>query len=519
MDNNLILLLEQEYDNSLKPLLIDLLEFVSKLKPVKQTDKGSVFKEKCRRFLLNYVYNPIGNASALYKNSSLVNDKKMIYNRIFQSKFEDQPIVTKTTSEFTSDIIHEIFLNMIILNHFLYTNILDKNIVPTLGFFFAPQVNDKKICVKTPDECFTGKIYMNMSQYYIPGEQLGQQLRKGTLSLLQLKKYIGQILSTLIVLNESPYKIRHNDLHTGNVLITSTCDVYIIDYGLSTFIYKGIIYKPSLDNTREADYFKNESYQHICALDMFSLFHNISNDTKELKNKNQKEINSYSNQMLFKFFYDKLWYTKTEHIPTKNIINLGPEYPDIKPGPIRNEPWLYILLRTIENQSTNPNELHQLNKKVLDVINYRWFLEQIAIHDSSYDINWLIINENIEKSKHIENQSYKKSKKLSPKIGQSPRPQSPKIGQSPKQPIKQLSPKKKQSPKQPIKRLSPKRKQSPKQPIKRLSPKRKQSPKQPIKRLSPKKPIKRLSPKRKQSPKQPIKRLSPKKKQSPKRKQ
>jgi hypothetical protein len=396
----LLHLLDQEYDPAVRPLLVGMIEFMTTVRPTMDA-----FPRQFYRFIKTYVPNPNGNPDALKKNSTLVNDRPMIYNRIFQSTFEDQPIITKTSNEFTSDIIHEIFLNVVILNTFLFQGVLSQCIVPTLGCFVSPQVSDKKICVKTPTEQFTGRLYMNMVQYYIPGEQLASVLKRDGVSLSELKCYIGRVISTLVILHESPYRIRHNDLHTGNIMITPNKEVYIIDYGLSTFTYKGVVYKPSLDNTRESDYYQSETYQHICALDLFSLFHNIANDVVAKKSKHQKEIYAYAEDILYRLFYNRLYSSTREFITPSRTIDLGKEF-ELDPGPIRNESWFYILLRAIERDSSDKLRVHQLNRTVLTPMTYRWCMEQICHSNESeyqeYDMDWDSISKTIEKSPDLD---------------------------------------------------------------------------------------------------------------------
>jgi thiamine kinase-like enzyme len=58
------------------------------------------------------------------------------------------------------------------------------------------------------------------------------------ITLDQLRTYLIKIFTQLSELEKTEYQLIHGDLHANNILISNN-KAYIIDWGQSSFLYKG----------------------------------------------------------------------------------------------------------------------------------------------------------------------------------------------------------------------------------------------------------------------------------------
>jgi len=216
--------------------------------------------------------------------------------------------------------------------------------------------------------------------------------------LVQLKEVIGQIFSTLTILHESPFHLRHNDVHTKNIIVTTTNQAYIIDWGLSTFTY-GRFYDLREDNTLENHYYHYEDYRHIGALDMFHIMYTIRDNTgKAPDSPIRSDILNYSNDMLNKLVYERFWETDTTHIDVNHMIRII----GYDAEPIRDINWFYYLLDGLDKKTgyLMRGKIHTMNVTLLKEMTYRWFLSTYCT-ESDYKVKWEDINETIQKFKPL----------------------------------------------------------------------------------------------------------------------
>ena len=300
------------------------------------------------------------------------------YGTMYQTTFQDKPILTKTTKTFTIDMIREVFINMVIINSFLLNNQLTTHLVPTIGMYVVPQ--------------FSGvqqELYMNMVQLCIEGDTLYNRLIKNGITLLQLKDVIGQLFSTMTILHESPFHLRHNDIHTKNVIVTTTNQAYLIDWGLATFTY-GKFYDLREDNTLENHYYHYEDYRHIGALDIFHIMYTIrDNAGKAPDSPIRTEILAYANDMLNKVVYNRFWETDTTHIDVDHMIRII----GYDAEPIRDINWFYYLLDGLDKKTgyLMKGKIHSMNISLLKEMTYRWFLTTYCT-EPEYKVNLDEIN-------------------------------------------------------------------------------------------------------------------------------
>lgn len=320
------------------------------------------------------------------------------YGTVFTSTFNNKPILTKTTKTFNVDMIREVFINMVMINSFLLHDQLIDNLVPTIGMY-----------VMQNDNVVPPEWHINMVQIQIDGTTLHDRLIKNGITVEQLKHVIGQLFSTLTILQESPYHIRHNDVHTKNVIVTTTNQAYLIDFGLATFTY-GRFFELREDNTLENHYYHFEDYRHIGALDMFHIFY-TSRQNAELAPEShiRTEIINYTTSMLKKLVYDRFVDTykennigKTKYIQLEDLITIQ----GYSEEPIKDINWFYYLLDGLDTKAfhnggyTLRSAAHQHNVQLLKEMTYRWFLTTYC-NAEEYKINWDVIERTIQNVQHI----------------------------------------------------------------------------------------------------------------------
>jgi tRNA A-37 threonylcarbamoyl transferase component Bud32 len=314
------------------------------------------------------------------------------YGSIYKTLYNGKPVIIKTSKVFNVDMIREVFINMIIINSFLLQDFLHSNLIATCGLYNTLQDNE---------------LYINMIQLYVDGDTLYERLIKNGITLEQLKDVIGQVFSTLTILHESPFQLRHNDLHTKNIIITTTNRAYIIDFGLATFTY-GKFYDLKDDNTLEQHYYHYEDYRNICALDMFHIFYTIKDNASKAEDTPlRNEIIAYATNMLnvlvYQHFYESVSFDSNHnfqfhHIKLDHMITII----GYDEEPIRDINWFYYLLDGIDKKApfSLRGEIHKQNISLLKKMTYRWFLENYCI-ETGYNINWKYIDDIIRRFKPI----------------------------------------------------------------------------------------------------------------------
>lgn len=382
------MLTQQGYDKPLVHALTELFSTVILDKTCRnEQSHGESFGEQLHDLMCSFATKHSVHAKSFEEttqNSHLIECQPFAdgqYGTMYQTTFLDKPILTKTTKTFNIDMIREVFVNLVMINSFLLHNQLQHHLVPTIGMYVVPQFSGNQ-----------QELYINLVQLCVDGDTLYNRLIKNGITLVQLKEVIGQIFSTLTILHESPFNLRHNDVHTKNIIITTTNQAYLIDWGLATFTY-GRFYDLREDNTLENHYYHYEDYRHIGALDMFHIMYTIrDNAGKAPDSPIRSDILNYSNDMLNNLVYQRFWETDTTHINDTHMIRII----GYDAEPIRDINWFYYLLDGLDKKTgyLMRGKIHTMNVALLKEMTYRWFLSTYCT-ESDYKINWDEINSTI----------------------------------------------------------------------------------------------------------------------------
>lgn len=281
----------------------------------KEVNKNTLLGIMCE-FSYAYVANPI-TIEEKEKDGSLVNGKTPIASgingRIYHEEFDGNPIITKAPVKFNEDNIKEIFINFVLINSILSHNKLVENLVPSYGLFICPSntiPEDEdaakkvplQICLENPKKDLMFRQhqpFVYLVQKKVDGVTLNKKLKEG-ISLDTLKEYLGKVFMVMACLENSPFLLAHNDLHTGNIMINDKTDeIVIIDWGMASFKdpISGTYYQPFL-----YDYYtwKDEApivteLNHTAASDFLFLFSTINDNTTN------NDIKEYTKLILEKF--------------------------------------------------------------------------------------------------------------------------------------------------------------------------------------------------------------------------
>ena len=175
---------------------------------------GSIMKD----FIKMYPVQPkqLTTHEDLLKNEWCRGHNGIIYD---SGLFQNQPIITKINFKQHKKLIHEIYINMVMINSLLLKQIGTDFLVPTYGLFICPVSTD----FSSPSLCWV--------QPKLDGQTLHSLLKKG-LSIENAMYYMKLIFSHVMELESCVYQIYHQDLHTKNIMVCQE-KVYLIDFGLS----------------------------------------------------------------------------------------------------------------------------------------------------------------------------------------------------------------------------------------------------------------------------------------------
>jgi serine/threonine protein kinase len=202
--------------------------------------------EKERLVNLNIVGNMIakGTTGRIY---TVKGDDKLIIKGSIDDKYSQQ------------GTLHELFVNIVIINDFILKNpVYAKNLVFTNSFFICAQKEEQKqiteFCTKDGILRFN-MIQERISPMYMSLTEVLSKYKIDLFAFITIIKKVMEILDKLYV----QYGFRHNDLHTGNILVNRSdiTDVKIIDFGISSVMYEGKFYRNIQDQTREFLFCKN----------------------------------------------------------------------------------------------------------------------------------------------------------------------------------------------------------------------------------------------------------------------
>jgi hypothetical protein len=292
-----------KYDIYETNLIEQIIAFIKKIKYSKNpfakilasfSEKYKIFPVESNSFFVNLDnFLEKGSYGSVFKqNIELQNCKFDVITKV------NIPEVIKGKIDFDTDNIREAFLNYVAVNSILM-KMPNLNLVPTFGIFiceheYKETKKDNKTHYKLLSICkgnnMDGLPNIHLVQQQIKGKELADVINN--FSLFELKIIIYQIFHTLVELENSPYKIYHTDLHSGNILIDENNCPFIIDFGLSSFTLNNHRYR-----SRNSE--KNYSEKtHICSglYDLAELMNSIRKRSRD------KNVIEYTTNILKKVF-------------------------------------------------------------------------------------------------------------------------------------------------------------------------------------------------------------------------
>lgn len=260
------------YSDLIEPLLASIPSLESDDCTTNARYQDLLSKRKC---LLSRLYSPLpetpeekAQIRTLFSEAPLYQGQ---YGEQYKSHINNPDnafnILTKVPKMYNAELIKEAFIQMVIINsyveRFAKEPLIYAQLIPTYGFFVCDQQTRIKngIPISPKHQCKTlhdtlnngttnGQPYPFFIQEYLqpPIEKLKDFVARDTTTLEDVKEILVKIFTTLSVLQEPPYLLTHNDLHSENVLIhPTTKTVYIIDWGLASFTYNNMRYSNMLE--------------------------------------------------------------------------------------------------------------------------------------------------------------------------------------------------------------------------------------------------------------------------------
>ena len=321
-------------------------------------------------FSLHYSVEPDPTNKQFVKTSKKL--AKGVYGQVYESGvIKGVNLVTKSQFVFNEESIHEIFVNFVIINTLLLAK-KTRHLVPSYGLFicqhFTINHEDKYHKKEVVGICQDNIHYdhtvsdrkpnVHLIQERIKGKSLGDMLSDGKLTLSQFKKIIRTILDVMVVLETSPYKLYHNDLHSNNILVSQTLEPYIIDFGFSSF---EIGHKHIFNNNHEPEYEYSKMHRiKSGAYDVMFLLDTCRRDAKD-----HSPISEYCTNKLNLLFFNTYWQDNDVYLSEKSITT--------------KQYYLYDVLTKVESKLTLTNKtiVHHYNMKLLSIMTYKWLRSQL----------------------------------------------------------------------------------------------------------------------------------------------
>jgi hypothetical protein len=361
--------------------------------------KNKELQKKIIAFSKTYPVIPLNNEIAFRLGNELVNSRPVFrkgkYGSIFESKFDGEAVITKTmrtTDDFYPDMYaSEIIINLL-LNAFLLDNELLNNLVPTYGIFICRQENSTQVCVSHDYDPITGtdnediltqEYYINMTQKKITGQDLKTFISRQDITVKQVQDILIKLFTALTYLNQSSFKIRHNDLHYENILIQVKSGIFepvLLDFGMATYNFQKDgedIMIRALDANHEVEY--DDTIVTGSAIDAWALFRSMSYSPNE-------SIRDYANQVTNLLFFNKTfkcatgWLTSDYKSPNGEGIDDGDNI------------WFYFFMKQLDDDVDSVDadiserralrkDIHDFNVKKIKDYTYSYILEIIRSFD------------------------------------------------------------------------------------------------------------------------------------------
>ena len=273
----------------------------------------------------------------------------------------------------------ELLLQMVVINRLLLQGIGVGHLIPTYGYFVCEAQKARVgYQMAIPDSLkprpMDGFPHIVMVQQRINGYPLYHYLVVEPAPLHQIKKYIVQVLTVLMWLEASPYRLYHNDLHDHNILISDD-RAYIIDMDFAECTF-GDTRTQSSPNKKQYCGSKDKAAQlYSGAYDVYLLL------TKLLQS-HHDDVRSWALGKLHWFWSKLVVNTHND----KWYYNLPARYKD---------PWIYEILTQIENRLLEPvkTHVHQYNMSVLGEMTYDYLAYELFPDEC---VHWEHVREEIQ---------------------------------------------------------------------------------------------------------------------------
>ena len=168
--------------------------------------------------------------------------------------YRHEDVLVKSQEEFNEQkSLMEAFVNLVILKPYLDAH-PNSPLVPCYGFFMCP-TRGTIICPteyeyedeeeeETDDPRDNREPYLFLIQKHQEGIPFYQWVHGKSIS--DVHRVMIQLFSCLNRLQQTEYRLVHNDLHGGNIIVSPDGSMsWIIDWGEASFTYRGVRYSQS----------------------------------------------------------------------------------------------------------------------------------------------------------------------------------------------------------------------------------------------------------------------------------
>jgi serine/threonine protein kinase len=247
------------------------------------------------------------NGEAYILNSTFFKDKKILgegaYGKVYDAGLwtidsddshdshdsKTYNIVIKTIklgSNYRIEPLIESYINLVLINGVIIKN-PTIGLVTTFGIFYCGKKGEEKFCM---DDDKT-EITKNKDIFIVQEKINGTTLRNKKVDFVFTKDMLIELFEILIKLEENG--IYHSDLNTTNIIMSDTGKIYLIDFGLASFMFND---KRLFQ--RERTYFSKSKDDNMCTAfnDFFAVCKLLSEYNRELFSKIYKILETIFNE-------------------------------------------------------------------------------------------------------------------------------------------------------------------------------------------------------------------------------
>ena len=243
------------------------------------------------------------NGEAYILNSTFFKDKKILgegaYGKVYDAGLwtidsddshdsQTYNIVIKTIklgSNYRIEPLIESYINLVLINGVIIKN-PTIGLVTTFGIFYCGKKGEK-FCMHDDKT----EITQNKDIFIVQEKINGTTLRNKKVGFVFTKDMLIELFEILIKLEENG--IYHSDLNTTNIIMSDTGKIYLIDFGLASFMFND---KRCFQ--REKTYFSLSKYDNMCTAfnDFFAVCKLLSEYNRELFSKIYKILEDIFNE-------------------------------------------------------------------------------------------------------------------------------------------------------------------------------------------------------------------------------